>query len=147
MEEFKDLASTLVVSIVGGSVALFGNYLVSRYQESNKFRLAALDKKLEAHQKAFTLWHKLLFSLSDNDKCNNAIEECQDWWFANCLYLPPEVRRKFYFQLMATVSTSLLPNEKREEQFNKVAEIGKLIEQSLDNHVAGTDIQVSVLKK
>lgn len=142
MEEFKDLAATLVVSIIGGGVALVCNYVLTRYQETNKFRLAALDRKLEAHQKAFTLWHRLRFSLSDNEKCNIAIQECQSWWIENCLYLPPNVRKEFYFKLMATVPLALVSMERRVEFQDELAKVGKLIESSLDQHVAGMDIRV-----
>ena len=58
--------------------------------------VAALDKRLEKHQEAFTLWRNLLFSLRDEDKIGTAIDESQKWWNKYCLYLSDEARSAFH---------------------------------------------------
>jgi len=60
----------------------------------HQLRLAALDRRLEAHQQAFTLWRKLLFVMH-TDKLDGVLIECQKWWDNNCLYLEAEAREAF----------------------------------------------------
>jgi hypothetical protein len=60
-----------------------------------QLRLAALEKRLEAHQKAYLYWRKLLSTIKHPQQINNLVMECQEWWDDNCLYLSPEVRIEF----------------------------------------------------
>jgi hypothetical protein len=46
-------------------------------QLSNQLKLAALDKRLQKHQEAYTLWLKLLFSLHDAE-CRNGVKSTFD---------------------------------------------------------------------
>ena len=62
---------------------------------NHQLRLAALDRRLEAHQEAYTLWWKLMGVVHDNASIGGVIMECQDWWVKNNLYLDPEVRQAF----------------------------------------------------
>jgi hypothetical protein len=61
----------------------------------HQLRLAALDRRLQAHQEAFTLWRKLLSKAHKADEIGNFVMDCQDWWDKNCLYLSPEARLAF----------------------------------------------------
>jgi len=72
-------------------------------QLSNQLKLAALDKRLEKHQEAFTLWRNLLFSLRDEVKIKTAIDESEKWWDKNCLYLSDEARSAFHTALILAV--------------------------------------------
>ncbi|HEY6170152.1 MAG TPA: hypothetical protein VI454_19115 [Verrucomicrobiae bacterium] len=60
----------------------------------HQFRMAALDRRLEAHQQAYTLWRKLFFSVHQKE-VGEVVMECQNWWNKNCLYLDPESREAF----------------------------------------------------
>ncbi|HZF01374.1 MAG TPA: hypothetical protein VE344_05700 [Methylomirabilota bacterium] len=60
----------------------------------HQLRLAALDRRLEAYQQAFTLWRKLHFALY-SDKMTSVVIECQNWWNSNCLYLDAQAREAF----------------------------------------------------
>lgn len=60
----------------------------------NQLRMAALDRRLEAHQEAFTLWRELLGAVH-SDKVGDVVLKCQTWWERNCLYLSPLVRESF----------------------------------------------------
>jgi len=58
-------------------------------------RTAALERRLEAHQQAYTLWRKLL-NVMGGEHPTQAILDCQEWWNKNCLYLAPGARDAFY---------------------------------------------------
>lgn len=60
----------------------------------HQLRLAALDRRLETHQQAYTLWRKLVSSVYTEHKCDVVIE-CQTWWNQNCLYLDSDAREAF----------------------------------------------------
>jgi hypothetical protein len=60
----------------------------------NQLRMAAIDRRLEAHQQAFTLLRELIANTHSED-VGKAILKCQDWWEKNCLYLEPQARHAF----------------------------------------------------
>jgi hypothetical protein len=60
----------------------------------NQLRMAALERRLQAHQEAFALWREVL-GATHTDEIGNAVLKCQDWWENNCLYLDPKVRDAF----------------------------------------------------
>jgi len=60
----------------------------------NQLRVAAIDKRLQAHQEAFALWRKIFVSAHESN-IGDVVRECQDWWNRNCLYLEPEARQAF----------------------------------------------------
>ena len=69
--------------------------VLEKLREKHQLKMAAIDKRLEAHQQAFSLWRKLFFKLHSNE-ISNVVEECQSWWEKHCLYLSPEAREAFY---------------------------------------------------
>lgn len=70
------------------------NLLLEEVKGRHQLRVAALDRRLQAHQEAFTLWRKLL-SKVHSEEIGDFVIECQDWWNNNCLYLSPEARAAF----------------------------------------------------
>lgn len=64
------------------------------HRTKNQLRMAALDKRLQAHQEAFSLWREL-FSSVHGSEVGEVVAKCQDWWTNNCLYLEPEARDAF----------------------------------------------------
>ena len=58
-------------------------------------RMASIGKRLEAHQKAYALWRKLATKVHQQGAAE-IIEECQEWWPNNCLYLDKDSREAFY---------------------------------------------------
>ncbi len=62
---------------------------------NHQLRLAALDRRLEAHQEAYALWWKLVGEVHNKDRIGEAVGECQKWWVENNLYLDAEVRQAF----------------------------------------------------
>jgi len=104
-------------------------------QLSNQLKLASLDKRLEKHQEAFTLWRNLLFSLRDQIKIETAIDESQKWWDKNCLYLSDEARSAFHTAFILAVDFRNLPmtdSETIKEWFDKIDEAGKKIVEAVN---------------
>ncbi|WP_157649458.1 hypothetical protein [Burkholderia ubonensis] len=70
------------------------NELIENSKQRHALRLAALDRRLAAHQEAFSLWRELL-SNTHGEKVGPVVLRCQEWWERNCLYLEPNVRDAF----------------------------------------------------
>lgn len=63
----------------------------------NQLKMAALDKRLEVHQKAYTQLRKLIEKsrvLPDTD-FSEKIKDARNWWEENCLYLEEKGREAF----------------------------------------------------
>jgi hypothetical protein len=68
--------------------------LIEEFRGKSQLRLAAAEKRLEAHQRAFTLWRKLITSAHGPEQ-GKAVDECQRWWEEHCIYLSPGAREAF----------------------------------------------------
>lgn len=68
--------------------------VLEQLRAQQELRLAAVERRLAAHQEAFTLWRRLV-AKAESDEVNALVIECQDWWESNCLYLSPEARDSF----------------------------------------------------
>lgn len=68
--------------------------LIEEMRGRQQLRLAAVDKRLQVHQEAFSFWRKLVASIH-KDSVWEVVLECQEWWDSNCLYLGPEARAAF----------------------------------------------------
>lgn len=62
--------------------------LIEEFRSRSQLRLAAAERRLEAHQQAFTLWRKLVANVH-GDQQREVINECYKWWEQNCIYLSP----------------------------------------------------------
>lgn len=85
--------------------------ILAQGEWKNQLRLAAIDKRLEVHQKAYSLLRKFMRILSNDEQTNKALfDECQDWWDNNSLYLTSKARSKFGFAWETTLETvAVLP--------------------------------------
>src|SRR5207248_7668825 len=63
--------------------------------QRHQLRVAALERRLQAHQEAYTLWWNLLGAVHDEQRIGKIVMDCQDWWVKNCLYLDAEARSAF----------------------------------------------------
>jgi len=70
------------------------NLLLEGLKVKNQLRLAAIDKRLQAHQDAFRLW-RMLYAKTNSDDIRSVVAECVDWWERNCLYLEESARDAF----------------------------------------------------
>lgn len=68
--------------------------LLEAVKSRNQMKFAAIDKRLETHQRAFALWRDL-YGKIHNPKVIDVVNECHEFWNTHCLYLEPEVREAF----------------------------------------------------
>jgi hypothetical protein len=120
----------IVVPIISGAAAYYGSYLRKKgenlatkedlrgitttvesirsvFETEKALKLAALGQRLEAHQKAYALWKKLVSvsNRKENGKeCSEHVMKCQEWWNENCLYLDDKAREAFRLSYMAAHS-------------------------------------------
>lgn len=116
-EEIKNLYSKQMENLVQQN-----RIILEEYKNKNQLRLAALDKRLEAHQKAYVLWKEAAHSIHNSDKINEIVIECQNWWHNNCLYLTADARDAFWNSFMAaSLHKDLLESHKaiRSEETKK----------------------------
>ncbi len=68
--------------------------LLEQVKVRNQLKMAALDKRLQAHQEAFSLWGKMN-KTPYGEEFKQLHAECSNWWDNNCLYLDSKVRSEF----------------------------------------------------
>jgi hypothetical protein len=104
---------TFVSVIIGLLVTLFTsnqleifNSNIESVKAKNQFRLACLDRRLQAHQEAFGLWSELMKCPSEQFLEVHA--RSSRWWDNNCIYLEQEVSKAFRESLSAIHQHHLL---------------------------------------
>lgn len=63
--------------------ALFGYKKTAKIEKRsfrNKLRMAALNKRLDKHQEAYALWHRLFHNVNDAEEVSRWITQCHVWW-------------------------------------------------------------------
>jgi hypothetical protein len=114
--------------------------IIEQFKSRNQLRMAALDKRLEIHQRAYVLWRNLVTNTHDGDKIGNITYECQEWWFENCLYLEAEPREAFvdaykaarrHLELMGMATLNKITTKALEENYEKIMKAGKAIEEAV----------------
>ena len=108
--------------------------VLEELKNKNQLRLAAIDRRLEAHQEAFVLWRKLI-SYAHTDEIGKVVLECQDCWEKNCLYLEPAVRESFSDSYSAAHTHNVLlqnrnDSERVQENWNRIIKSGDIILQA-----------------
>jgi hypothetical protein len=68
--------------------------VLEQLRHQQQLRLAAAERRLQAHQEAFSLWRRL-FGATGTKDVFPIVLECQDWWNKNCLYLNSTARDSF----------------------------------------------------
>jgi hypothetical protein len=61
----------------------------------DKFKLAALDKRLEAHQRAYTLAIKMNQTLGQPNEGREVEQKCKTFWEEQNIFLSNDIRKKF----------------------------------------------------
>lgn len=90
--------------VIGAAVAAAVQVAVSRSEQLDRYRLAALERRLQAHQEAFELWRKLISHTHEPDKIGTVVMQCQEWWDRNCLYLEERARTAFRLAYMSALN-------------------------------------------
>jgi hypothetical protein len=75
--------------------------IIEQGTRRHQLRLAALERRLQAHQEAYALWWELLGHATKQDEIGPIVMECQAWWVKNCLYLDEDARKTFYHSFLA----------------------------------------------
>jgi len=81
--------------LTGALISEFSHHRSAREERRHQLRLAALDRRLQAHQEAFSLWRKIMADMGNPAKIGETVARCQEWWDNNCLYLTPQARQAF----------------------------------------------------
>ena len=68
--------------------------LIEELKGRHQLRLAAVERRLQAHQEAFCEWRELMETVH-TPKVHASVIKCQSWWEKNCVYLEPSVREAF----------------------------------------------------
>lgn len=79
--------------------------LAEQFKAKHQLRMAAVDRRLQAHQEAFALWRRIIRSFDQETGWEEVHDACQKWWDSNCLFLEPTARDAFS---CAIVSTNIL---------------------------------------
>jgi len=94
----------LAGAVVGATIAGAIQFVVSRGEQLDRYRLAAVEKRLNAHQEAFALWRKLISHVHRHNEIGKVVIECQEWWDRNCLYLEERARNAFRVAYMSALN-------------------------------------------
>jgi hypothetical protein len=99
-----DALASLGGVIVGALITVASQHWSGELERKHQLRMAAAERRLEAHQQAFALWRKLIYTVHDENEIHSVVGECQQWWNNNCLYLSPDAREKFRFAYVCAAS-------------------------------------------
>lgn len=99
-----DVLASLGGVIVGALITVASQHWSGELERKHQLRMAAAERRLEAHQQAFSLWRKLISTVHNEKEIHNVVGECQQWWNNNCLYLSPDAREKFRFAYVCAAS-------------------------------------------
>lgn len=108
---------------------------LSAFEQKNDLRLAALDRRLEAHQKAYSLWYRLIGSIHRESELWSIIEGCNNFWINDSLYLTEESRKAFDEAVHAASMHKAFKQEgdatKTNENWNRVFRAGGVFVKSV----------------
>jgi hypothetical protein len=97
---------TLQAAIMGIGGAAIGalipgvvDLVTTSRNEFTQLRMAALDRRLEAHQKAYSLWCRLrdvsASKTTSSEQVDEIVGKCRDTWEDNRIYLSPKASKAF----------------------------------------------------
>jgi hypothetical protein len=108
---------------------------LSAFEQKNDLRLAALDRRLEAHQKAYSLWYRLIGSVHKESVLWDMMQECNGFWMNNSLYLTEESRKAFDEAVHAASMHQAVKQEgdaaKTKENWNRIFRAGEVFVKSV----------------
>ncbi len=143
----KEAFVALLGVIIGASIPSVFQIWTGMLNRKNQLRLAAIDKRLEVHQKAYSLWTGLRSKAHKSEEIWEYVMECQKWWDDNCLYLAPKARKAFKHAYMCASNHKdflderkfIVENAPNDKQ--RLAEINDLIQKNWnDISIAGQAI-------
>ncbi|MCF7811597.1 hypothetical protein K9N50_11480 [bacterium] len=93
--------------LFGVIITTLGNWIIAKRQQSDQFRLAAIDKRLKAHQDAFCLCIQLINSFDKVDLLQSIANKSWEWWSSNCLYLDEKSSNAFKSAIISIKFTKI----------------------------------------
>lgn len=87
--------------------------MLEAVKSRNQLRMAAIDKRLQAHQDAYRLWLNMMGSIFDVELVRKRADEGWAWWQENCLYLEPAAREAFRIAISTAPNHELIVNASR----------------------------------
>jgi len=93
----ENLATKEDIAAITREVENVRNEFALRFEgfaQKNRLSLAALDRRLEVLQEAYTRWWHLFHSVH-SENVGDEVQNCQAWWTEHCVYLSAEVRDAF----------------------------------------------------
>jgi len=87
--------SAFIGVLIGALVVEASRHWLAQEDRSHQMKMAALEERLRAHQSAYALWRRLIFSSDLDGSLDKKVSEAQEWWENNCLYLTEEARIAF----------------------------------------------------
>lgn len=108
--------------------------LLEELKARNQMRAASLDRRLQAHQEAFSHWRSLVAGSAER---STAIIECDSWWEKNCLYLEPAVSKAFF---------EAYRNARLHDEFLQIRADAKLIKETYEEMLAFPDVLFECVK-
>ena len=131
----------LLGTIIGAVIAGIYHWYISKKDRVNQIRMAALDKRLQAHQEAYALWWELMGQVHNTEKISEVALKCQDWWARNCLYLEPGARKEFkQAYILAHDFPSILATDPEKRNWFKIINgVGELLAKGVELPSIGED--------
>lgn len=124
---FDFIDSKLVIGfigvIIGSAISSITSIVISKESRKGQLAVASLEKRLEAHQTAYSIWRNLIFSVHDEEKLSEISITAQDWWEKHCLYLDPESREAFRASIFsAGIHKDFLREPRSKESLKSIKE-------------------------
>ena len=121
---FGKIPEVIWGAIIGASIV----WLTSRFERLDRVKLVAVEKRLEVHQKAFTI----LFEIEEkndydsDDEIKSIIIKCRKFISENLIYLDNDSKVAFliFFDLAQKYSSSIEPN--KQDKIKKQLEEAKI---------------------
>ena len=101
--------------------------IIEKMNYRQQLKLAALEKRLEAHQNAYSFWRKLLMEINYQSNVDKLVMECQSWWDENCLYLSSNARSAFQYSFSAAFRYHYLDIEDKSKMLEQIKLAGEEI--------------------
>lgn len=114
----------------------------ARAERASAFTLAALDKRLEVHQKAYRLWTELYWNWHKENVGEYALR-CQEFWYDYCLYLDATSRSSFKKILFHASTFRSYDDTMKQKVFDQLTSVGQHLTEGVDLKFMHNKLEIS----
>lgn len=105
--------------------------IIENLKADHQLRMLAVERRLQAHQEAFTLWRELFTAVHGPD-VRRVADKCRIWWESNCVYLGPKSHHAFFEAFWAAAKhqsflDSRAPASAVSENWNRITDAPNII--------------------